>query len=144
MARLRWNGNIKAMEMAERSAEKLKSKRSKVKHHGKRKVRSKRGRIKRRPVGFRERTATEDWWDWYNAYLRSPAWKERRRICFENAGWKCNRCGTTKKLTAHHRTYARVGRERQKDLECLCEGCHSAHHDQEPKNLPEELRMPDF
>lgn len=32
------------------------------------------------------------------------------------------------KIHIHHKTYARVGRERMEDLEVLCEACHFAEH----------------
>jgi 5-methylcytosine-specific restriction endonuclease McrA len=64
----------------------------------------------------------------YEDYIRSSRWREKARDCKSRAGWRCARCGSTENLQAHHKTYARLGRERPTDLECLCDGCHETEH----------------
>lgn len=64
----------------------------------------------------------------YEDYVRSAAWRQRARDCKTRAGWRCEGCGSKNDLQAHHRTYARLGRERPSDLVCLCDGCHRAEH----------------
>lgn len=71
----------------------------------------------------------------YKAYLSSPAWRARRKEALERAGHRCEehvrtgeRCPETKRLTVHHRTYARFGAELPKDLTVLCKAHHDAHH----------------
>jgi hypothetical protein len=36
----------------------------------------------------------------------------------------CRCCGSTEQLEAHHRTYARFGKELAEDITILCGGCH--------------------
>lgn len=64
----------------------------------------------------------------YKAYLRSPEWKALRRRVFARDDRKCQRCGTRKRLVAHHLTYVRFGHERLADLLTLCSGCHDHFH----------------
>jgi 5-methylcytosine-specific restriction endonuclease McrA len=64
----------------------------------------------------------------YAEYLRSKTWRGVRRWKLERAGWKCERCGSTRQLQAHHKHYRSLGRERLDDLEVLCESCHKHHH----------------
>jgi hypothetical protein len=57
----------------------------------------------------------------YRLYLRSPLlWRLRRRIWIIRAGGCCRQCGSRRRLTIHHRTYARLGHERYADITVLC------------------------
>jgi hypothetical protein len=61
---------------------------------------------------------------WYrNVYLSSPHWRAQRARAIARAGGRCERCGAHG-LEVHHRTYARLGRERDRDLRALCHRCH--------------------
>ena len=66
----------------------------------------------------------------YDAYMKSPEWKARRKGCLRRAGFRCEyvvdgrRCPERTGLEAHHLTYRRWMRELPADLQCLC----SAHH----------------
>lgn len=63
----------------------------------------------------------------YLAYIASAAWKRRRDDRIAKAGNACEHCGYTvwsRKLEVHHKTYERLGHERDEDLEVLCEDCH--------------------
>jgi hypothetical protein len=64
----------------------------------------------------------------YRLYLRSPIWRIRRRIWIVRAGGRCQTCGGRRWLTIHHRTYARIGRERRSDIAVLCWPCHQRQH----------------
>jgi phage terminase large subunit GpA-like protein len=64
----------------------------------------------------------------YAIYLRSPLWRLRRRIWIVQARGRCERCGSRRRLTVHHRTYKRLGRERRADVSVLCWDCHRSHH----------------
>lgn len=64
----------------------------------------------------------------YVLYLRSPLWRLRRQIWIIFAGGRCQRCGSRRRLTIHHRTYERLGRERRADVTVLCWNCHRRHH----------------
>jgi len=66
----------------------------------------------------------------YGAYIGSPIWRTRRWWWYVTSNRRCERCGCRVRLhgrravTVHHRTYARLGRERRDDVELLCWGCH--------------------
>jgi hypothetical protein len=60
----------------------------------------------------------------YGLYLSSPLWRIRRRIWIIRAGGRCRQCGSRRRLTIHHRTYARLGYERYADVTVLCWPCH--------------------
>jgi 5-methylcytosine-specific restriction endonuclease McrA len=60
----------------------------------------------------------------YRDYMASQAWAARRAAALELAGHKCERCGAADRLTVHHRTYCRLGREAPADLQVLCPSCH--------------------
>ena len=64
----------------------------------------------------------------YLEYLKSDKWKTLSDSCKKLADYMCNRCESTEKLHAHHKTYDRVGDERMEDLECLCKSCHENEH----------------
>ena len=65
----------------------------------------------------------------YEAYIVSDAWHAKREEAFKILGKHCNRCGSTKRLTLHHKNYRRLGREKVKiDLEVLCFPCHEKEH----------------
>ena len=70
----------------------------------------------------------------YAVYLRSPLWRLRRRIWIIRAGARCQRCRSRRRLTIHHRTYQRLGHERQADVTVLCWDCHRQHHDAHPRS----------
>jgi len=71
----------------------------------------------------------------YIVYLRSPLWRLRRRIWILRAGGRCQRCGSRRQLTIHHRTYERLGHERRADVRVLCWDCHRRHHGQHRSSL---------
>jgi hypothetical protein len=60
----------------------------------------------------------------YRLYLSSPLWRIRRRIWIIRAAGRCRQCGSRRRLTIHHRTYARLGHERYADISVLCWPCH--------------------
>lgn len=66
--------------------------------------------------------------DAYRDYIKSPAWRRLRRRLLSARGLQCEKCGnvyvTEKRLTLHHLTYERLGREVDADLLVLCWACH--------------------
>lgn len=68
--------------------------------------------------------STPDGENFYEKYLASPQWKQRRLQAFERAGGRCERCGSAVKLEVHHLTYDRLGREELSDLLVVCKPCH--------------------
>jgi len=84
------------------------------------KRRKNRGKKNRAPQGFRTPK--------YREYIKSDAWKARRKQWFDKFGWHCHRCGSTRSLQLHHKHYRTLGRERDGDLEGLCGVCHEMEH----------------
>lgn len=60
----------------------------------------------------------------YRRHLRSADWNCIKAAAIIRAGGRCEDCGETKGLQAHHLTYVRLGREAARDLEVLCRRCH--------------------
>jgi len=64
----------------------------------------------------------------YAEYLKTAHWQRVRALALEQAGHVCDLCGHDDRLEVHHRTYERVGMERQSDLIVLCYDCHRDFH----------------
>lgn len=61
----------------------------------------------------------------YDYYMHSPPWFERRALVIERARGRCERCRrTTARFEVHHKTYEHFGSEPLEDLEALCATCH--------------------
>lgn len=74
----------------------------------------------------------------HRVFLQSEAWKEIRKRAFAHHGDMCQRCGQPA-TDIHHKTYIRWGgRETMEDLEVLCRPCHTAHHREEKRSMPEK------
>ena len=69
----------------------------------------------------------------YAAYLKSAHWRAKRREALEYHGAQCDQCGTDQNLQVHHKTYARLGREKMKDMQVLCQTHHNELHEADPK-----------
>lgn len=64
----------------------------------------------------------------YRDYLLSDTWKNKRTSYYKTHKKECRACGKTYKIHLHHKTYIRLGNERDADLVPLCSTCHSALH----------------
>lgn len=69
----------------------------------------------------------------YVDYLASPHWldvKDRWKASNMFKGWCCHSvgCVSDQRLSLHHWTYERLGREELTDLILVCENCHSHIH----------------
>lgn len=88
---------------------------------------------KNRDVAWKntESAHSELWWRWYDGYLKSAVWIERRAQVLKRANGKCEACGVAAAEHVHHLTYDHVGREPLFDLVAICHPCHdSVHEDQ--------------
>ena len=72
----------------------------------------------------------------YRSYLMSSHWQDVRRRFYAsklvyrvNGQPCCDACRRMRKLSLHHRTYARLGQERLNDLMLVCDECHKMIHD---------------
>ena len=66
--------------------------------------------------------------DEYQAYLRTPEWRERAEAAKARFGYRCALCNSSTALEAHHRTYERIFDELPEDLTALSSDCHAAYH----------------
>lgn len=81
---------------------------------------------------FDDSTSEElTWREQYNATISSKRWRLLRKRRLEKSNHSCERCGWKKQtwdksrtLDLHHRTYERLGAERNEDLDLLCSVCH--------------------
>jgi len=64
----------------------------------------------------------------YHAYIKSPAWAQRRQQYFSKFGRACAKCGTTRRTQLHHIVYSARGREKDKHLSPLCRSHHDEFH----------------
>lgn len=74
---------------------------------------------------------TLTWRERYNAVIASARWRRLRAKRLAKCDHSCQRCGWKKEtwdksrtLDLHHRTYDRLGEERDDDLELVCSLCH--------------------
>lgn len=65
---------------------------------------------------------------WYQNYLNSPRWIEKRNEALYLADYKCSRCGERENLHVHHLNYDSIGNESQADLFVCCKDCHKLFH----------------
>lgn len=64
----------------------------------------------------------------YSEYLKSEWWQQRRLKSLARAEHRCQVCNAGSRLEVHHRTYERLGHERDADLVVLCRNCHELFH----------------
>ena len=66
----------------------------------------------------------------YNEYLKSEEWADKRQQKAKEQHFTCEICGKVilKGFHIHHKTYIRFGCELMKDLQFLCEECHTNLH----------------
>lgn len=62
----------------------------------------------------------------YDQYLKTDWWKRRSEQYKRKVGYICEDCGykPVGELHVHHKTYKRMFREKDKDLEALCRYHH--------------------
>lgn len=66
----------------------------------------------------------------YDAYLHTLHWRNKRKHIYKIRNKTCELCGAKLRehFNVHHKTYKRVGNEKDKDLMLLCEDCHHLLH----------------
>lgn len=64
----------------------------------------------------------------YQAYIASPQWKQLAAAVKMARGYCCEKCLSPYRLTVHHKTYERLGSERNEDLIVLCWKHHKELH----------------
>ena len=61
---------------------------------------------------------------------RLAAWKRARLAALRRAGYKCERCGSARRLEVHHKSPIENGGAPFDlgNLQAVCRGCHFARH----------------
>lgn len=72
----------------------------------------------------------------YQKYIQSPEWQFVRARILKRANGKCEKCKQVPPQHVHHKTYARLGKERDSDLIALCIACHLAEHPDKAELTP--------
>lgn len=67
---------------------------------------------------------TQEFFDWYGEYLKTPAWRAKRQLVLQRAKGVCEGCAAQKATQVHHTTYAHVGDEFLWELIAICDTCH--------------------
>jgi len=76
----------------------------------------------------------------YFAYLLTKHWEAVKTATKERDGHRCRLCNTKRgKLSVHHSTYVRKGKEDVLDTVTLCEDCHARHHGVPNSELAKDL-----
>jgi 5-methylcytosine-specific restriction endonuclease McrA len=70
-----------------------------------------------------------EWWRWYDEYLRSPAWRRKRKLVMDRSCGACEGCRSRPADHVHHLTYDHVGHEFLWELVAVCTGCHDRVHE---------------
>ena len=68
---------------------------------------------------------------YYDEYLKSDEWRERRKLVLERANHICEGCLVSPASVVHHTNYDNVGDEVLFDLVALCHDCHRKIHNKE-------------
>lgn len=66
--------------------------------------------------------------EYYDAYIRSERWAEKRAMILKRCGHKCEGCGMNPATQVHHLTYEHLGDELLFELVGLCRDCHERVH----------------
>lgn len=64
----------------------------------------------------------------YQKYMRSEAWRSKRRQVLNRAKGRCEKCRERNADHVHHITYQQLGNEPLHDLIALCWQCHNDEH----------------
>ena len=70
----------------------------------------------------------------FEKYIQTKYWRQLVDTVTRAQGAKCCKCGHNDYLTARHRTYERIGAEKSKDLEVICELCNSNFPQDQPSD----------
>jgi 5-methylcytosine-specific restriction endonuclease McrA len=71
----------------------------------------------------------EEWRQWYQCYLQTDEWRERRQLVFNRARGICEGCRRAPPTQVHHLTYKHAGNEFLWELVAICRDCHERYHD---------------
>jgi 5-methylcytosine-specific restriction endonuclease McrA len=75
------------------------------------------------------RWQARQWRAWYDQYLLSNEWLQRRRLVLQRANGICEGCLSEPATQVHHLTYDHAGAEFAWELVAICDYCHTRFHD---------------
>ena len=78
----------------------------------------------RREHTTKRETERAEWFVWYNDYLCSEEWYEKRQAVLKRDGYLCRGCRRRPATEVHHLSYEHVGDEYLFELISLCTECH--------------------
>jgi hypothetical protein len=80
-------------------------------------------------------TQKQDFNTWYQEYLKSNEWSDKRSRVLSRCGYICEGCGKNRASIVHHLSYVNVGHDFLFELVGLCQDCHSTLHNKEGENV---------
>lgn len=83
---------------------------------------------RRAEIALEQQGKSAEWWARYNEYLRSPRWREKRKLVLERDNYLCQGCRKAQATCVHHLTYDHVLDELLWELESACDDCHQRAH----------------
>lgn len=75
----------------------------------------------------------------YKKYINSNDWHDKSNDFLSRHKY-CKICRKLEATQVHHNTYKTLGKERDEDLDALCERCHLALHSM-PPNIPDKVQL---
>jgi hypothetical protein len=76
----------------------------------------------------KKQAENQEFWDRYEAHLRSDAWRKKREGVIHRCGNRCEGCANASVHHVHHLSYAHLGDELLFELVGLCVPCHRKIH----------------
>jgi hypothetical protein len=76
----------------------------------------------------REELRTAEFHNWYDVYLSSDEWADKKSKVMQRANNLCEGCGDARAQVVHHMSYKNVGEEFLFELVALCHPCHERYH----------------
>ena len=73
----------------------------------------------------------DNWHSWYQQYLTTDRWLEKRQMVLTRCNGVCEGCQMLPAREVHHLTYENVGNELLFQLVGLCSHCHARVHGNE-------------
>jgi hypothetical protein len=87
---------------------------------------------KRQEFENEQQRKNKEWWEWYNNYLLTYKWRNKRQRVLERDKHICQSCLINKATEVHHLSYKFVGNEPLFQLVSICDTCHKMIHDKLP------------
>jgi hypothetical protein len=77
---------------------------------------------------YEQATKQSEWWQRYDAYMRTTAWRLKRQAVLTRANNWCEGCAARPATDIHHTTYAHFENELLFELVAVCRPCHRILH----------------